>query len=223
MFSGGQEVAGSNPVFPIFHKSIPNRELRYLTAFVSAVKYLFQSWKFFHEMNWESRTWHEKRTFFRRIFSTNKADRPAFESTDATYLLGPYGSDESRIAYGELVKKLAGGLPIDPLADSKRGSLPRNESDDPGPSVGELCLAFLRHAETHYVKNGKPTSEYDVMKAVIRPLNELYGLFPAKDFGPLALKAVRQKFVDLGWVRVSCNKGVNRIRHIFKYAMWPTN
>ncbi len=36
------------------------------------------------------------------------------------------------------------------------------------------------------------------MKAVIRPLNELYGLLPAKDFGPLALKAVRQKFVDRG-------------------------
>jgi integrase len=135
------------------------------------------------------------------------------------YLLGPHGSDESRIAYGELVKKLAGGLPIDPLADSKRGSLPRNESDDPGPSVGELCLAFLRHAETHYVKNGKPTSELHIMKAVIRPLNELYGLLPAKDFGPLALKAVRQKFVDLGWVRVSCNKSVNRIRHIFKHAV----
>jgi integrase len=134
-------------------------------------------------------------------------------------LLGPYGSDESRIEYGQLIAKLAGGVPIDPIADSKRGSLPRNESDDPGPSVGEICLVFLKHAETHYVKNGKRTSEYDCMKSVIRPLNELYGRLPAKDFGPLALKAVRQKFVELGWVRVSCNKGVNRIRHIFKYAI----
>ncbi len=135
------------------------------------------------------------------------------------HYLGPYGSDESRIEYGKLIAKLAGGVPIDPIADSKRGSLPRNESDDPGPSVGEICLVFLKHAETHYVKNGKRTSEFDCMKSVIRPLNELYGMLPAKDFGPLALKAVRQKFVELGWVRVSCNKGVNRIRHIFKYAI----
>ena len=56
------------------------------------------------------------------------------------YLLGPYGSDESRIAYGKLIANLAGGIPIDPIADSKRGSVPRNESDDPGPSVGELPI-----------------------------------------------------------------------------------
>jgi hypothetical protein len=138
-------------------------------------------------------------------------------------LLGPYGSDASRIEYGKLIAKLAGGVPIDPIADSKRGSLPRKESDDPGPSVGEICLVFLKHAETHYVKNGKRTSEYDCMKSVVRPLNELYGMLPAKDFGPLALKAVRQRFVEAGWVRESCNKGVNRIRHIFKWGSLKTN
>jgi hypothetical protein len=30
------------------------------------------------------------------------------------------------------------------------------------------------------------------------------------EFGPLALKAVRQKFVEAGWVRNSCNSGVIR-------------
>ena len=69
------------------------------------------------------------------------------------YLLGPYGSDESRIAYGKLIAQIGSGIQIDPIADSKRGRLPRNESDDAGPSVGECCLVFLRHAETHYVKN----------------------------------------------------------------------
>ncbi len=135
------------------------------------------------------------------------------------YYLGLYGSDESRIRYGELIAKLAGGVPIDPIADSKRGSLPRNESDDPGPSVGELCLAFLRHAETHYVKDGKQTSEISVLKCVIRPLNELYGMLPAKDFGPLALKAVRVKMVELGWTRGVINSGMSRIRRIFKHAI----
>ena len=135
------------------------------------------------------------------------------------YLLGPYGSDESRIEYGKLIANLAGGIPIDPIADSKRGRLPRNESDDPGPSVGELCLVFLKHAEKHYVKNGKETSEVFILKSVIRPLNDLYGMIPAKDFGPLALKAVRTKMIELGWTRGTINAGMSRIRRIFKHAI----
>jgi len=136
------------------------------------------------------------------------------------YLLGPYGSEESRIAYGDLIAKHAGGVPVDPIARSNRGSLPRNDCEqDPGPSVGELCLTFLRHAETHYVKNGKQTSEVHILKSVIRPLNELYGMLPAKDFGPLALKAVRTKMVELGWCRDTVNSGMSRIRRIFKHAI----
>ena len=38
------------------------------------------------------------------------------------YLLGPYGSDQSRIRYGELVSKLAGGIPIDPIDEALKGS-----------------------------------------------------------------------------------------------------
>ena len=41
------------------------------------------------------------------------------------HYLGPYGSEESRILYGQLIAKHAGGVPIDPIADSKRGSLVR--------------------------------------------------------------------------------------------------
>lgn len=135
------------------------------------------------------------------------------------YLLGPFGSDESRIEYGRLIANLGAGIPIDPIADSKRGRLPRNESDDPGPSVGELCLVFLRHAETHYIKNGKQTSEVHILKSVIAPLNQLYGMLPAKDFGPLALKAVRAKMVESGWCRSTINAGMSRIRRIFKHAI----
>ncbi|MBL8817173.1 MAG: tyrosine-type recombinase/integrase [Planctomyces sp.] len=135
-------------------------------------------------------------------------------------LLGAYGSEESRIRYGELIANYSGGVQIDPFAKSNRGRFPRNDSEaDSGPSVGELCLVFLRHAEGHYVKNGEPTSEISVLKSVIRPLNELYGMLPAKDFGPLALKAVRQKMVESGWCRSSINTGVSRIRRIFKHAI----
>lgn len=136
------------------------------------------------------------------------------------HYLGPFGSEESRIAYGKLIAAAAGGAPIDPIAGRKRGSrLPRNESADPGPSVGELCLSFLKHAETHYVKNGKQTSEVHILKSVIRPLNDLYGLTPANEFGPLALKAVRSKMIETGWKRNTINAAMSRIRRIFKHAI----
>lgn len=72
-------------------------------------------------------------------------------------------------------------------------------------------LKGLRHAEGHYVKNGVPTSEIHILKSVIRPLKQLYGMTPAKDFGPLTLKAVRQKMVEVGWCRTTINAGMSRI------------
>ena len=136
------------------------------------------------------------------------------------HYLGEYGSEASRIAYGQLVAKLAGGISIDPIARSKRGSTTTIESEqDPGPSVGELCIVFLRHAESHYLKNGEQTSEVHIVRSVIKPLNELYGMLPAKDFGPLALKAVRAKMVESGWCRGTINAGMSRIRRIFKHAI----
>lgn len=93
------------------------------------------------------------------------------------YLLGPYGSESSRISYGELIAKFSGGIPFDPIASAKRGRLPRNEIEqDHGPSVGELCIVFLRHAETHYLKDGEQTSEVHIVRSVIKPLNDLYGM-----------------------------------------------
>ncbi len=136
------------------------------------------------------------------------------------HYLGVFGSESSRIRYGQLVAKLAGGVPLDPLAASKRGSPTTIDSEaDSGPTVGELCLVFLRHAETHYVKNGVQTSEVHILRSVIRPLNELYGLTPAKDFGPLALKAVRTVTVERGWTRGVVNAAMSRIRRIFRHAI----
>ena len=136
------------------------------------------------------------------------------------HYLGEYGSEASRIAYGQMVAKLAGGIPIDPIAKSKRGRTTTIEVEqDPGPSVGELCLVFLRHSETHYLKDGKQTSEVHILRSVIKPLNELYGMLPAKDFGPLATKAVRAKMVESGWCRGTINAAMSRIRRIFKHVI----
>ena len=133
-----------------------------------------------------------------------------------SYYLGKYGTEESRIRFGELVAKVVRGQPIDPFAGSEVGS---TTSPEASLTIHELVLAFLRHADSHYVKNGKPTSEIHCLKSATRPLIDLYGFTPVDSFGPMMLKAVRQKYVESGWVRDTCNKGVKRIRTIFKWGV----
>jgi hypothetical protein len=41
------------------------------------------------------------------------------------------------------------------------------------------------------VKDGRPTSEQDNIRQALRFVRPLYGSIAAKDFSPLALKAVR--------------------------------
>ncbi len=59
-------------------------------------------------------------------------------------------------------------------------------------------MVFLEHAKGHYTKAGKATSEICLLKSGLRPLNGLYGRTPAAEFGPLALKAVREKMITFG-------------------------
>lgn len=54
--------------------------------------------------------------------------------------LGPYGSEESRIRYGELIAKHAAGLPIDPVAGSHDVGAPPDA--DPG-TVSAIVAYFV--------------------------------------------------------------------------------
>ncbi len=77
---------------------------------------------------------------------------------------------------------------------------------------------YWRFVTTHYVKHGRPTAEQGSIKCARRPLKELYVTTVANEFGPLALKAVRQKMVDAGLARGTINQNVGRIRRMFKWA-----
>ncbi len=127
------------------------------------------------------------------------------------FYLGPYGSDESRQKYAELIQQQASG----PVADDQ--FKPQQPADS--ISVAELVLAFLRHAESHYVKNGKSTSEVFLIKSAVRSLVDLFGLTPAVNFGPMALKTVREAMISAGWVRTSINSAVSRVRRVFKHGV----
>src|SRR5208337_4478035 len=77
----------------------------------------------------------------------------------------------------------------------------------------------LRHADVYYVKNGKPTVEPGNMRLAIRPLRKLYGDTLAREFGPVALKAVRAAMVEGDICRSEINRRIGRIVRIFKWAV----
>lgn len=80
-------------------------------------------------------------------------------------------------------------------------------------------MAFWAHAQEHYRHaDGTPSEELGNIKASLRPLRTLYGTTPAKVFGPLALRVVRDAMVKEGLARSSVNGRVNRIRRAFKWA-----
>ena len=77
------------------------------------------------------------------------------------YLLGRYGSEESRIRYGQIISQVAGGVSVDPLAKN------RNEADS-GLAVAELLLAFKLHCDSYY-----KTAERDVFNGAMRVIVSL--------------------------------------------------
>jgi len=78
-------------------------------------------------------------------------------------------------------------------------------------TVNELLLAYLRFADSYYVKHGRPTTEPASIRQTIRPLRQLYGDTLARDFGPIQLKAVRQAMMGSGLFRNEVNKRAGRI------------
>src|SRR4051812_4484445 len=124
------------------------------------------------------------------------------------HYLGRHGSPESRQVYERLLAEW--------LASRRRP--PEPEGSAPDLTVNELLLLYWEHVQRYYVKDGKPTSEPGTIRQALRPVRELYGDTQAKDFGPLALKAVRQAMIERGWCRTFINKQVNRVKRLFAWA-----
>jgi len=55
-----------------------------------------------------------------------------------------------------------------------------------GPTVADLCLSYLDHAEQYY-----STSEFVNLRMAMRPLSVLYATLPAKSFGVVEYRTVR--------------------------------
>jgi integrase len=148
-------------------------------------------------------------------------------------LLGPFGSQESKAEYARVISEW----------ETAGRKLPQTASSD--ITINELILAFWDHAEKHYRNpDGEPTTELQGFKISLRPLKELYGHTLAREFGPKALKVIRDRLISqpitkrikvrdsltgtatwsdkvlkTGLARGVINQRIGRIRRLFRWAV----
>ena len=118
---------------------------------------------------------------YRKHSRTHSKQALAFvELSGKRHYLGKYGSKASRTEYDRLVAEwLASGRQLPPTAD------------ETGLTVTHVCVVHFRYLKTYYRTN--PGSAKNCQPA-LRVLRRLYGHTLAKEFGPLALKAVLAEF-----------------------------
>ena len=129
------------------------------------------------------------------------------------HYLGPYGSAESHEKYHRLIAEWSASPPTLATGASKpsTGSM----------TVADLLLQYLHYAEGHYrTSDGRPGKEFVCMRDAGRPLHDLYGSLPVREFGPLRIKALQEHMInEKGWARTHINRSINRIRRVFKWGV----
>jgi integrase len=122
------------------------------------------------------------------------------------FYLGIYGSKASRIEYDRLLGEwLASGR--NPLI-----------ADD-SLTVVELCARYWKFAKGHYLTARQTTNALAALKCALRYLRQRYGRQYAVEFGPLALKALREQMISDNLSRRYINDHVEKIKRMFKWAV----
>lgn len=143
-------------------------------------------------------------------YRLHKARNCAVVTIDGkNHYLGAFGSAESHEKYARLIAEWRSNKSV---------------YVDPSPSsissqnllVGELILAYWKHVETYYVKDGEPTSEVEIIRQALRRVRRLHSTLPVSEFGPTALKAIRDELAREKIVRrnnkQNCQKRADNFR-----------
>lgn len=128
-------------------------------------------------------------------------DRAFVELGGVRRYLGQYGSPESRETYGRLIAEwqaCGGELPVPPDQIT----------------ITELGARYWEWGATYYCETG-----LDNIRQALRVLTGLYGRTQADDFGPLALRTLRQGLIDRGLSRGHINEQIAKIRRVFRWGV----
>lgn len=141
-------------------------------------------------------------------YRKHKATGQAVVTLDGRdFYLGPHRTKASKLEYDRYIGEwLANGRSL-------------KDYNSSGLTVAELILDYFRFVKSYYRKNGTYTSEVAATKFSLKPVRQLYSKQLARDFGPLALVAVRSRMIDQGWNRNVVNRAVGRVRRMFKWAV----
>jgi integrase len=126
------------------------------------------------------------------------------------HYLGRWGTPEAKQRYDEFVANL-------PKPGAKVIAEPAFE-----PAVllvGEVAVRYQAHAEKYYVQGGVRTGEHTTIKSALTPLVARYAELPVTEFGPKALKTVREDMIKRNWSRRYCNKATSIIKRCFAWAV----
>ena len=167
----------------------------------------------------------------------------AYTTVDGRQIqLGAANSPESRDVFDRVLAEwYANGRKL-PQASSAAKGAPRV-----GPTVAMLLERFWTHAVTYYRQpaldgNGMPMvdadgsqimvpgTELDNYRQIIRITRRLYGDIQASNFACPELEAVRGVMIrakidpetgerSMGWTRVSTNRQIGRLKHIFAWGV----
>jgi integrase len=141
-------------------------------------------------------------------------------------LLGQHGSKESRVEYARVI------------AEWEAAGRTRPSSAAADLTINELILLYWPHVENHFRRpDGTQTTEVAECARTFKVLKRLYAHTAAKNFGPLALKSIRQAMIDGSWLteaekasrrktghkatwsRSVVNQRIGRIKRLFKWAV----
>ena len=122
------------------------------------------------------------------------------------HYLGAAGAPKTKQAYDRLIATW--------LSNGRR--LPTAPEET---TVVELCRDYWTYCERYFSKaEGATSSSLGRVKQALRPLRALYGDTLARDFGPNALRVIRERWLAKGLARQTINDYTSEITRVFKWG-----
>lgn len=123
------------------------------------------------------------------------------------YYLGRYGLPATQEKYHRLIGEW--------VAHGYKLPVPPEEM-----TMVELIQRFTEYCDSYYVDRfGGPTSTIQEISRVMSCVKDMYGSVLVKEFGPVALRAVRQKWIKAELTITTINSYCGKVRAMFKWGV----